>query len=407
MSKIDNQAKYRGLMKRVQELVDAIGGEGALISVPSVADQIICKFRRELGIYGGRLYERDGEAYLLRATFPDAKEVEEEIRIPRTYPPIEICLSDGTVYMEADDPRIDPRLEATLGVAQFAGVEVGEERYILAFDVAPGHDRDDILFSLSVVRHTINQKIRQERMEDVFRQARQIQRSIQPKRPPQFGPYDFASRTKTMEEVGGDYYDYIPITDKILGLAIADVTGHGLPAALQVRDIYTGLRMGLGRDFKIVRTVERLNGIIHESTMTSRFVSMVYGELELNGTLIYVNAGHPPPFHLTATGKATFLDQGGPVLGPLKNATYYRGFVRLQPGDLLVAYTDGITEAPRGSRSGDEEYGIDRLLKVARSHQGKPATEVVDAIFESVEQWCDDGALGDDRTVVVLSYPMD
>ncbi len=89
-----------------------------------------------------------------------------------------------------------------------------------------------------------------------------------------------------MESVGGDFYDYIPITDKILGLAIADVSGHGLPAALQVRDIYMGLRMGMARDFKIVRTVERLNQIIHKSTLTSRFVSMFYGELERNGVLL-------------------------------------------------------------------------------------------------------------------------
>ena len=82
---------------------------------------------------------------------------------------------------------------------------------------------------------------------------------------PVYGDFEIYGQSQPMEKVGGDFYDYIPITDKILGLAIADVSGHGLPAALQVRDIYMGLRMGLARDFKIVRTVERLNSIIHQS----------------------------------------------------------------------------------------------------------------------------------------------
>ena len=174
-----------------------------------------------------------------------------------------------------------------------------------------------MLFSLGVLRYAINQKLRQERMEEVFEQARKIQASILPRRVPVYGAFELYGQSRPMEKVGGDFYDYIPITDKILGLAIADVSGHGLPAALQVRDIYMGLRMGLSRDFKIVRTVERLNTIIHKSTLTSRFVSMFYGELEPNGVFIYVNAGHPPPFHLAANGEVRFLDEGGAVLGPL------------------------------------------------------------------------------------------
>ena len=168
-----------------------------------------------------------------------------------------------------------------------------------------------MLFSLGVLRHAINQKLRQERMQEVFDQARKIQASILPRRIPVYGGFELYGRIQPMESVGGDFYDYIPITDKILGLAIADVSGHGLPAALQVRDIYMGLRMGMARDFKIVRTVERLNQIIHKSTLTSRFVSMFYGELEPNGVFIYVNAGHPPPFHLSAAGEVRFLDEGG------------------------------------------------------------------------------------------------
>ena len=324
---------YRGLMKKVEQAVAAMDrAEDVGSTIHSLLEIIIDKFHDELGIYGGRLYQRRGGYYVLQATFGDAKEVPQGLKVPISYPPIQLLLEEGTVYMEAEDPNIDRNLEDLLGVQQFAAIEVGSEEYILAFNVAPGHDRDDILFSLGILRHSVNQKIRRDKMEGIFEEARKIQASILPRREPDYGEFDIFGRSEPMEEVGGDFFDYIPLTKKILGLAIADVSGHGLPAALQVRDIYMGLRMGLARDFKIIRTVERMNHIIHQSTLTSRFVSMFYGELELNGVFIYVNAGHPPPIHLAADGTVRNLEEGGPVLGPLPDATYERGFVTDEAG---------------------------------------------------------------------------
>lgn len=400
-------------MQRVEEVVDHIERDpDEPLSIYSVIKEIIRKLRDELGIYGGRLYESFGDSYRLVAVFPKRRDLPDEVVIPRTYPPIELCLMRGSVYMEPDDPSLDLELEASLGVTEFAAVELGNEQYILGLSVAPGHDRDEILFSLGVVRHSLNRRLRQEHMTDMLYQARQIQLSILPRRPPKFGAFDIAGRSQSMESVGGDLFDFIPITDKILGLAIADASGHGLPAALQVRDIYTGLRMGLGRDFKIVRTVERLNNIIHASTLTSRFVSMFYGELELSGGFIGVNAGHPPAFHLKGNGKVSFLTEGGPVLGPLSDASYDRSFVQMRPRDeVLVLYTDGITETFRATADSEtpewerEEYGVDRLLEVVRKNQGKCAEEVIDAIFASLRQWSGNAPPEDDCTVIVVVYP--
>ncbi len=405
---VNPTADYRVLMRRVQEIVDRIDrGDGESATVRHAADQVICRLRDELGIWGGRLYERDGDDYILRATFPDARKVEREFRISRTYAPIELCLMRGSIYMAADDPRVDRELEAALGVKEFAAVEVGRERYLLGFDVAPGSDQDDVLFSLGVVRHSINQRLHREHVDEIFQQARQIQTSILPRAEPDFADYDVAGRSDSMESVGGDLYDYIPISDKILGFAIADASGHGLPAALQVRDIYVGLRMGMSRDYKIVRTLQRLNGIIHAGTLTSRFVSMFYGELERNGVLIYVNAGHPPPFHLAADGTATALREGGPVLGPLPEVTYDRGYVQMRPGDMLVLYTDGVTETlrPGYTEREEAEFGLERLREVARANLGKTAREVIEAIFSRLETWGAGDAPNDDRTVIVVAYP--
>ncbi|HVT18789.1 MAG TPA: PP2C family protein-serine/threonine phosphatase [Thermoanaerobaculia bacterium] len=399
---------YRALMKKVEQLVAVIeraADEGTTIR--TLVDGIVVKFRDELGIYGGRIYRRRGAFYVLQDTFGDAKEVPQGLKVPASYAPIERVLEDGTLFMDSDDPRLDKSFEDLLGVQQFAALEVGDGDYVLAFNVAPGYHRDDILFSLGIVRHSVNQQLRRERMQGIFEEARKIQSSILPRRAPAYGDFDFAGRSEPMETVGGDFFDYIPVTNKILGLAIADVSGHGLPAALQVRDIYMGLRMGLARDFKIVRTVERMNRIIHRSTLTSRFVSMFYGELELNGVFIYVNAGHPPPFHLAADGTITDLEAGGPVLGPLAEASYERGFVIVKPGDMLVFYTDGIVETRGAEKPGQplEEYGSERLQRVAREHRGKPSKEVVAAIFASVDAFAQGAPADDDRTVMVVTYP--
>jgi sigma-B regulation protein RsbU (phosphoserine phosphatase) len=393
-------------MKKVEQAVEAIErAPDAAETLHTAVSLIIGKFRDELGLYAGRLYRRRGKKFVLEKVFGDGQEAPIGLEVPITYEPIQVLLESGVVYMDENDPRLDRSFEERLGVRHFAAIEVNDD-YILAFNVAPGHHRDDVLFSLGILRHSLNQKLREERLHAIFREARKIQSSILPKRAPAFGPFDLAGQTEPVESVGGDFFDFVPLSDKILGIAIADVSGHGLPAALQTRDIYMGLRMGLGRDFKIVRTVERLNRIIHESTLTSRFVSMFYGELERHGTFIHVNAGHPPPFYVPVEGEPRPLEEGGTVLGPVADATYERGFVTLRPGDLLVLYTDGVTETRgRNPEGAWEEYGTARLLSVVQYHRDHPAKAIIDAVHEDLARFSRDRPAADDRTLVVVRYP--
>lgn len=394
---------YRELMKKVERVVAAIEQSPDLCdTVHSSVDQLLSEFRAELGLFAGRLYRRQGQDYVLDRIFGAPKETPLGLVVSHSYPPVEAVLEQGTVYMDRGDPRTDPELERRLGVEQFVAIEVGDGDYILAFDVAPGHDREDVLFSLGILRHTINQKLREERTAGVFNEARKIQLSILPRRSPEYEGFDIAGKNEPMASVGGDLFDYIQLGSKILGIAIADVSGHGLPAALQVRDVYMGLRMGMAKDYKIVRTVERLNTIIHHSTLTSRFVSMFYGELEAGGNFIYVNAGHVWPFLLTAAGEARFLREGGPVLGPLREAEYERGFLHMEPGDLIVLYTDGITETLSAGGDLNEEFGVDRLIELCRENRHLPARELVTAILDRVKAFSGERPVADDRTVVVI-----
>jgi serine phosphatase RsbU (regulator of sigma subunit) len=398
----------RQLLRRVEQIVAQIQeSEERGDTIQRLAAAVLTRLGDTLGLTGGRLYQRREPEYEIVATFPQAHPELVGVRIPGGYAAVTELLEAGVIYWLEGDARADVEVEGRLAVRGFAAIEVGDEEFLLSFDVAPGAHREDVLFSLGVLRHALNQRLRQERFEAVFDEARKIQASILPRRAPVYRGFDLWGQAQPMEKVGGDFFDFIPITDKILGVAIADVSGHGLPAALQVRDVYMGLRMGLARDFKIVRTVERLNQIIHRSTLTSRFVSLFYGELEANGVFIYVNAGHPPPFHLTAAGEVRFLEEGGAVLGPLGDATYERGFVRLKPGDMVVLYTDGMIEASAGTASTGEplEYGADRLVTLARAHLGHGARETVAAMLADVERYSADAPAQDDRTVVVVRYP--
>ena len=388
----------KSLFRKVERAIEAIErSTDASSTITDTAGAIIENFREELGVRGGRLYERRDGGYELTRVFGGAIAAP-GIFVPDEYPPVQQVLDGGVVVLDLTAPGVDPEFERKLGVDRFAAIAVGDDQYILSFSVDPVAQSEDLMASLGILRHAVDQKLRQERFVSVLNEARQIQMSILPRRSPRRGEFDIAGFTVPAEIVGGDFFDFIPVTDRIHGIAIADASGHGLPAALQVRDVYTGLRMGVARDFKIVRTVERLNRIIHQSRMTTKFVSLFYGEIEEEGNFIYVNAGHPPPLHFHAKGVTT-LKQTGMVLGPSATATYSRGFLALEPGDALLLYTDGMTEAvdPKG-----REYGVERLKKAFLALKEKGADEIVRALVEKVGEYVRVRAPEDDRTVVVV-----
>jgi hypothetical protein len=389
----------KSLFRRVERAIEMIEESSDVAStVVSAAGAVIENFEDDLGIRGGRLYERRDDHYEITRTFGRVKKVPSGISVPANYPPIEQVLDRGVVTLDLSAPGVDRAFEERIGADRFAAIAVGDDQFILSFSVDPGANDEDILVSLGILRHAVDQKIRQERLETLLDEARQIQSSLLPKRIPQFGEFEIAARSIASEIVGGDFYDVIPMSEQIVGLAIADASGHGLPAALQVRDVYTGLRMGVARDFKIVRTVERLNRIIHESRLTTKFVSLFYGELERSGNLVYVNAGHNPPL-LAKSDMVVALRQTGMVLGPSGTAAYSRGFVIVDPGDTLLLYTDGIVEA-RDPR--DEEFGLGRLERLLVELRGRSAEEILNAIFEKVGAFTRGGAPEDDETVLVV-----
>jgi phosphoserine phosphatase RsbU/P len=389
---------YRKLLTQVERTLEQLEtSDSPSTSVTQIAETIAKNFREQLGITGGRVYESQDECYELVSRFGEFHEGELGIKVPKDYKPIELVTENGIVVMDPTDPGFDPILEGKLGAQRFCAISVGDEDYIIAFNVSPSHRREDILFSLNLIRYAINQRIRATWYESLIVEAQRIQQSILPSRIPQYAGYDIWGRTVPAEIVSGDFYDYIPVSDNILGLAIADGSGHGLPAALVVRDVYMGLRMATDRDFKIIRTLEKLNHIIHRGRLTTKFVSLFYGELETGGILIYCNAGHNPPFVLRKNGKSEFLRNGGPVLGPTPDATYTRGYLQMEAGDLLCMYTDGIIEAHDRQ---DREFSTDRLVRLVKSNRNRTAQEIGQEVLARVAKW--GRADEDDRTIVIV-----
>ncbi|HKI83011.1 MAG TPA: PP2C family protein-serine/threonine phosphatase, partial [Candidatus Krumholzibacteria bacterium] len=242
--------------------------------------------------------------------------------------------------------------------------------------------------------------LRRSELEGQLQEAHSIQTSLFPGRSFTFDGYEIAGQSLPADQVGGDMLDYLPISANLLGLAVGDASGHGLPAALQARDVITGLRMGVEKDLKITAVCERLNRVIHRSGLTSRFVSLFFGELELNGNFVYVNAGHDPALLLRKGKRGQLLKSTGLVLGPVKDLEYRRGLVNIEPGDMLALYTDGIVE-----RQGpDGEYGLARLRSLLQSRldEDRPVLEILDEVFEDVRSFGQGQAWADDVTLMLV-----
>lgn len=258
--------------------------------------------------------------------------------------------------------------------------------------------RAELLSALNSIVYAVRQRLERGRLEDLFEQARTIQLSLLPPGRREFAGFDVFASSTPAQSVGGDLYDYYAIDDETLGFAVADASGHGLPAALQARDVATGLRMGVERDLKITRMVERLNRVIHQSGLSSRFISMFFGELERNGNLSYINAGHPPPLLLDARGVRE-LNVGGMLLGPDPKAAYKMGFVHVDRGASLVAYSDGVIE--RENDDG-EIFGIERLRAWLAESVQTPAEDAIAELLQRLGEFGHGRAFEDDVTIMLV-----
>ncbi len=242
--------------------------------------------------------------------------------------------------------------------------------------------------------------LEKQRMEEELAIAKEIQQRLLPAHTPALPGFDLAGMNVSSREVGGDYYDWILLDQRHCGLAIADVSGKGAPAALLMANLQATLRALAVAHGNVAEMVGKINNLVHASTDLSKFITFFYGELDLEEKrLSYCNAGHNPPLLLRADGRIETLEQGGLILGMMRDVPYEVGTVSLQPGDLLLMYTDGVSEA---LNQAEEEFGEERLVATLRECQTLPAARVVARVYEQVCAFCGDVPQSDDLTMVAL-----
>ena len=244
------------------------------------------------------------------------------------------------------------------------------------------------------------QLVEKKRLEGQLEVARQVQLELLPAHDPQLEGFDICAWNFSTEEVSGDYYDWVSIYEDQIGLVIADVSGKGVPAALLMAFLRASLRAAIHIGYAPHISMAKVNYLLWESIERNQFVTAFYGVLDAsNRTLAYTNAGHNPPLLMDADGTARFIERGGLPLGMFRNTRYYEYYQAIEAGQILVLYTDGVTEA---AGAGGEEYGRERLEEAVRANRDLSARDLITTIQQDVLRWTEGRGATDDMTFFIV-----
>jgi len=244
------------------------------------------------------------------------------------------------------------------------------------------------------------QLIEKKRLEGQLEVARQVQLGLLPASDPILAGFDISAYNFPTEEVSGDYYDWVRIYDDQIGIVVADVSGKGVPAALLMAFLRASLRAATHIGYSAHISMSKVNYLLWESIERNQFVTAFYGLLDAtNRTLTYTNAGHNPPLLMDAEGAARFINPGGVPLGMFRDTRYYEHYLTIEPGQLLLIYTDGVTEA---NNPDGEEYGLERLVRAVKDGRHLSARALIDFIQKDVIEWTDGLGATDDITFFVI-----
>ena len=274
------------------------------------------------------------------------------------------------------------------------------------FNAYSGDDLEVLMMLASQVAIIIEkvmlheQLIEKKRLEGQLEVARQVQLALLPAKDPQLTNYDISAYNFPTEEVSGDYYDWVRIYDDQIGVVIADVSGKGVPAAILMAFLRASLRAATHIGYATHISMAKVNYLLWESIESNLFVTAFYGILDAQkGTLSYSNAGHNPPLLLNAAGTSRFIEKGEQPLGMFRETRYHEYYLEFEPGDVLVLYTDGATEA---NNAQGEEFGRERLAQAVKRNYDRPAREMIASLQLEILEWTDHKGSNDDVTFFVI-----
>ena len=238
------------------------------------------------------------------------------------------------------------------------------------------------------------------RMREEVRLAARIQGDLLPKAHPSVDGYDVAGTSIPAQEVGGDYFDYIPVDADRWAFALGDVSGKGLPASLVMANLQATLRGQTDPGVSVSECVARSNRLLHRSTSADKFVTLFYGVLDVREhRFVFSNAGHDNPFFYDQGVAPRRLSTGGIVLGAIGEYPFQEESITFAPGDLLVICSDGIAEAMNAK---GDFFGEERIAEAIAKHRDAPAAELMEAILGTVRRFVGKHPQSDDMTILIL-----
>jgi serine phosphatase RsbU (regulator of sigma subunit) len=287
--------------------------------------------------------------------------------------------------------------------------QIAKGDYDIQIDIPNEDELGDLAVSFNemaaAVKKGQEEAIERERLERELETAREIQEKLLPHEMPVVSGFEITGTSLPSQQVGGDYFDFLDIGDGQLGVAIADVSGKGIPAALLMANLQASLHAQIFQPGKVAEVAYRINNLLYRSTDTHMFVTFFYGILDRQRSLFTsTNAGHNQPLLFRRDGRIERLGEGGLILGFQPDVHYDQQTVAIRPGEVIVLYTDGITEAadPASEMVAEDLYGVERLVDIIQANLKNSAREIQSAILEAISEHTHNAPQYDDITLVVI-----
>jgi len=393
---LPNTSVEQTLNRTIDMVFEAIPAERAFLFLKE-KDDLVCKIARAAG----------------RGALP----ADLQVQISRSI--TNKVLTEGASVLTSDaahDPRFQSQnsvvlsqIRSVMAVPLFSG----EETFGMVYVDNPLDNRftEEDLQVLTTIASVASIKIEHERlleerlekrrMEEELKVASEIQLRLQPVAPPKLQGWDMTGVSFPCREIGGDYYDYIASKkDNSVTIALGDVSGKGTGAALLMSSLHAAVRAQAQTTASVREVMGEINRYLYENTPSNKFVTLFYGKLNPeSGVLTYSNGGHNPPALIQSGGEVNKLDVGGLPIGVMQNSVYREGQVEFRHGDVLIIYSDGITESVNDE---GEEFGEARLIEVVRRYVDRSAAGLRDRIDEALSRFVGSAAPVDDMTLMIV-----
>ena len=369
-----------------------------------------------INITGGRIWKLDKNsvAYKLLYQVGSCEKIKNNFKVKISdYPLFDLISEERTILGDETNATLKGK-----GIFKYSASGVGSKiklngknyyEYLLALNNE--NVNEQLKYNLSIIATTLTAKLKQQRsskkadfLKADIDKAREIQKCILPEHEYKFHKYDLFGITKPAEIVGGDFFDYLEIGEdkERLGVALGDAASKGVGAAAEAMYISGALRMASNFEIKIAPLMRRMNKQINKIFDDDKFATFFYGELSSNksGLFLYSNAGHNPPIFLKKnTDDIIRLYPTGPVFGPVPNANYQVENINFSGGDILLIYSDGITDS---SNREFENYDEERLINTLINNRDRTVKEMTLAILEDVIKFSTGGKYSDDKSLILI-----